>query len=88
MNFDSRFLVQGLSERDEISMLDRRGLVELVNFGPGVFLVCKNTQGCKKFCNTFLVHGLADGNEIWHGWGIAAEQVFSYFGELFGSTDF
>jgi len=36
----------------------------------------------KDFCNAFVVHGLTDGGEIWH---IGAEQVISYFGELWST---
>jgi len=37
----------------------------LVNFGPtGPGLGRQNTEGCKNVCNAFLVHGLAERDEI------------------------
>jgi len=37
---------------------------EIVNFGPGGPLRRQNTEGCKN-CNAFLVHRLAEHDEIW-----------------------
>jgi len=34
----------------------------------GVPVDCQNSEGCKKLCNTFLVHRLAKRDEIWQ-WG-------------------
>jgi len=65
-NFGSRYLIEGVSERDEI---DREGLgtssPRLVNFGAWGPPGRQNTEGCKN-CNAFLVHRLTERDEIWH----------------------
>jgi len=71
-NFGSRCLVDRLTEGDEIWQIDREGLA--VTVGPGTPWGAKILRGLKKFCNAFLVHRLADHNEIWHSnwhWCIA-----------------
>ena len=42
---------------------------ESVNFDPGGPGGRQNTKGCKKICNVFLVHRLAERNDIWHNDG-------------------
>ena len=63
--FVSRYLVHRLSERDTV--IDRPCctlIPRLVNFGPK--RSTKIHKWVKKICNTFLVHGLVEHNEIWH----------------------
>ena len=38
-----------------------------------------------KNCNTFLVHHLAERDEIWHDKGHLCIVVLSYFGELWST---
>ena len=68
-------LVDRLSEGDNIWQQLIEGPCytsppRLVNVGPReVPVERQNSEGCKKFCNAFLVHRLTERNEIWHGWG-------------------
>ena len=59
------------SEWDEIWQIDMRGLAvhqghHRMSFGPQGPLGHQNTEECKKNCNTFLVHGSAERDEVWH----------------------
>jgi len=59
-----------------------------VNCGPGGPLGRVNTEGCKTFCNAFLVYKmnrLTESDEIGMMREIYAQQVFYYFGELWST---
>ena len=81
------YIVYWLLEEDKIWQLDReRGpcyrpisLLRLVNFGPEVPLGSQNSEWCKKNFNAFLVHRLADRDEISHDdahWWVAGLKAF------------
>ena len=73
--FDSRYLVDRLSERDEILYIDRGALLyvrakigEILSRGPWGTKILRVSN----FCNAFLVHGLSECDEIWHDEGHCA----------------
>ena len=68
--FGSRYFVDGLSERDEIWQIDRGGLTVYVRIRIGELWLTESLWGTKilkavKNCNTFLIHRLAERDEIW-----------------------
>jgi len=79
MNFGSRYLIDGLSEGDEIWHIDRTTALAVHQcrdqwtVAQEVALGRQNTEGCKKIsCTTFLIHCLAKHNKIRLNWGIGA----------------
>jgi len=63
-NFDGWYLVQGVSERDEIWQLAIRHHPDWWTLAQGVPLRRQNSDGCKNF-NDFLVDQLEGRDEIW-----------------------
>ena len=84
------YLVDTLSEGDEIWQIDRVGLA-VHHCRNWWTLTPKNTEGCKH-CNTFLVHRLAECDEIWHNVGYWCVGDFKEFWwtlvHFSGSTNF
>jgi len=74
MKFGSKYLIDRLSEGDEIWHIGSSGLAVYSIAGIGEFwarrspLGRQNTEGCKN-CNAFLQHRLAYRDEIWHNEG-------------------
>jgi len=66
--FRSRYLGEGLSERDEIFQVARGGIDVLhhPDRWPLIQAKSQNIEGCKKFCNAFLQGSFTDLDEIWH----------------------
>jgi len=84
--------VVSLSERDEIWHVDRSGnyctLVQrLVNFGPRSSHRHQNSEVSENLCNTFLVHRLAERDEIWQRYrGLANRHLFPKFDDLWSGV--
>jgi len=72
--FCSRYRIHGSSEGDKISHFVSPGLAvhQCRDWSPSaqkVLLWFQNTEGIKFFCNAFLIHLLAESDEIWHSDG-------------------